>query len=956
VVDQLSINDLPEIVLHNDPAWSEQNHSFGRYTPEMHTLEVNLANRHIMDVLRTTAHELVHCKQNQEHALPDQAGDTGSDWENEANAMAGVIMRDYAEHNPRMFENASGYIPRNKKEARDPRYSMAVTVDIKPGQVGREANKLNLKTDQQGHPQIANPNGLFEQLAAELESFKQQDLFEINMGSKNLRREAAKTGAIAGMEFEMIVPNVEGGGGDEDLEPDYDYDQRCRSIQDAYDFFYDGDWNSRRSCDSMRDSMRNDYTEWLDEKISSDWDSQGEEYIYQWVKENVDESEWNPEEKSDLGRTEALEEYATNVHADPASDQYQTAYEEFREENQENWDESDWLDDADLSSMSEISNTYSMDWPHWSSPQGGEAEISDVAQEFENAIGRDTRASDNYHSGNTLRPSVANQRYIVEPDGSLDPDNPGDRGLEFVSPPLPIDEILGDLNKVKAWAKEYGCYTNDSTGLHINISVPGYSRENLDFVKLALLMGDKYVLDAFGRTGNTYAKSAMGIIKDAVRNKPEDAARLLDKMKGNLDQLATKAIHSGITQKYTSINTKDGHIEFRSPGGDWLDQNFDQIENTLLRFTVAMSAALNPDMYRQEYLTKLYKMLTENNRDDDTIKYFSDYVAGKIPKAALRSFVKQAQLERNIKRGKVTDQKPNDGTYELFDRRTGEAVPDTEFSARNQEDVNTRVDDYINFGQHGLSTVDARLLFSARPVAAPADEPDQGPSANSLRPTGPGPWEVYNRATGNSTVNLIQNGQPITDRAQAQRQAMALISTGRHDLYGVRTVGTDTTTNIGTQTDMENRLGLGSQSATANYAVVDRQTLDPVFRFRADDLRAANRIYGEWLAATGLPATTEDYGFQEIRPGQPEEANAVPEVPMDVAQNFPQASSAPAGNSFSGQWRVMIDGEEVWRFRGVGNNQADANRIAQTWILDQIRQRSLSPVEGADVEVLPVMI
>ncbi len=35
---------------------------------------------------------------------------------------------------------------------------------------------------------------------------------------------------------------------------------------------------------------------------------------------------------------------------------------------------------------------------------------------------------------------------------------------------------------------------------------------------------------------------------------------------------------------------------------------------------------------------------------------------------------------------------------------------------------------------------------------------------------------------------------------------------------------------------------------------------------------------------------------------------------------------------------------------------ADANRIAQTWILDQIRQGSLSPVDGANVEVLPVMI
>jgi hypothetical protein len=124
-----------------------------------------------------------------------------------------------------------------------------------------------------------------------------------------------------------------------------------------------------------------------------------------------------------------------------------------------------------------------------------------------------------------------------------------------------------------------------------------------------------------------------------------------------------------------------------------------------------------------------------------------------------------------------------------------------------------------------------------------------------------------------------------------------------------------------------------------------------VFRFRADDRRDANRIYGEWLAAAGLPTTTEDYGFQEIRP-------QIPEVPLDIEIAPPRspAQPAPAGNSFSGQWKVMIDGEEVWRFRGVGNNQADANRIAQTWILDQIRNRQLSPVDGADVEVLPVMI
>jgi hypothetical protein len=49
-----------------------------------------------------------------------------------------------------------------------------------------------------------------------------------------------------------------------------------------------------------------------------------------------------------------------------------------------------------------------------------------------------------------------------------------------------------------------------------------------------------------------------------------------------MKDLATKAIHSGQTDKMvTSINTKEGYIEFRSPGGDWLDENFDKIENTL---------------------------------------------------------------------------------------------------------------------------------------------------------------------------------------------------------------------------------------------------------------------------------------------------------------------------------------------------------------------------------------
>jgi hypothetical protein len=676
-VEQLSIEQLPTIKFKRDPEWSARNKTFGRYNHETNLLEVSLAGRHIMDILRTVAHELTHQRQHEVANVPDHAGETGSEWENEANAKAGVLMREYAQQHPEYFadeslEESSGYIP-TKKQANDPRFKMALTKDIRPGAIGKEANKLNLHTDSQGRPALLmkTANQMHEDLANEfkweLALMETEILGEINMSTGSLRQEAAKTGAIAGMEFEMIVPNVEGGD-DGDWEADYSQDQGVSSIQDVYDFFYDGDYNSRGDVSRLRDRMQDEYYEWLSEAFDTRWDSDESEFVYNYLKENASTEEiaeilgieLDADNYPDtVDRQAYLDATDKVVEASYGNYWYDAARETAQEDFNQNADlESDWLESRDLNTMQDIEGEYDISWPHWEQQGGGEASIQDIAQEFENAIDRPVQASGNYHSGSVRRPSPTAQHYVVEPDGSLEADDSNDVGLEFVSPPLPIDDILSDLNKVKQWAKVYGCYTNDSTGLHINISVPGYSRENLDFVKLALLMGDKYVLDLFGRAGNTYAKSALDMVKGKVRNDPDSAQQLLEKMKGNLDSLASKAIHSGVTSKYTSINTKDGHIEFRSPGGDWLDENFDQIENTLLRFTVAMSAALNPAAYREEYLKKLYKLLTEDNKDDsDTIRYFSEYVAGKIPKAALRSFVKQAQLTRQIKRGTTGDKK-----------------------------------------------------------------------------------------------------------------------------------------------------------------------------------------------------------------------------------------------------------------------------------------------------------
>ena len=924
VGSELGLAKMPKIIVKRKPDWAEQNGSFGQYVPELNQLTLSLHGRHIVDVLRTLAHELTHAHQQQTTGIPDNGGDTGSDFENEANARAGEFMRHFADAHPEYFDTrtleegmiknagaaialatamamtpaqaqqylpqdqqqqvqqqgqlstmqilniartihslkhnltragaeeeinqevknyiratqgdpgaqnlsrvwqmqqrqqqrqqpqqqpwtgnqyqregiaeASGYIPTNA-EKNDPRFVMALSPDVRPGATGKNANKMALKTDSQGRPALlmktanlregrmpqpsqgpgryrelnqplgpetpptmpagtvridvsdmydwyklgqhisnmkglgrhdfgagppssiisfgdeetehkfikdleatglditdidpADPNQppgmpkiktdptynvaedeLVESLRQEFALLEDEFLGEIKMTGKNLRAEAAKTGALAGMEFEMIVPNTETDI-EPEYEPDWDQDQRSRSFSDVRDFFHDGDYNGRREVDNLMEELYNEYEEWMQEQTAEQWERDGIDFIRDFVNNNdlFDRDEAMaeardevmtanpdlPQESEDFQQlvSARLDELQEQFVLEAYEDQgriYNDAFETFADEQRDEYDERSFLDDR-YQTMSDIQSNFDISWPHYydiNDGQDGDMDIDQVADEFSSYMGKPVNASKSYHGARREA-----GHYVVEPDGSLEGDNPGDGGLEFVSPPMPIDEMISDLNKVKAWADKTGCYTNDSTGLHINISVPKYTLAKLDYVKLALLMGDEYVLDLFGRTGNTYAKSAIGKIKTMLQRNPDIAPQVMDKMREHMEDIATKAIHSGTTDKYTSINTKTGYIEFRSPGGDWLDANFNNIENTLLRFTVALSAAINPETYRKEYLKKLYKLLSEgmDKSDTDVIQLFSNYSAGELDKPALIRQVRQKQLARNVAKGKAT--------------------------------------------------------------------------------------------------------------------------------------------------------------------------------------------------------------------------------------------------------------------------------------------------------------
>lgn len=724
-----------------------------------------------------------------------------------------------------------------------------------------------------------------------------QDIFqesvqldEVNMSPSNLKLLASKVDARAGMEFEMIVPNAQSED-DGDLEPDMDSDERCTSFEDVEDFFSREGMNSHREVSDLINQLQDAYQEWSGEQMWEQWESEQHDAIRDWITEN----EWDDEEQirewfsnestynlseeeidriievgenprkfraeagddadklkeiekliniyqeAESGAQEMLEVWV-EMAIDDRNHMYEQAHEEWQNNtDSQDHDESDWFRSEGIRYMSDIQREYNINWPYYA-PAGGEGRsVEEVADDFRDYTGFDVDWNNSYHGGRRTP-----GHYTVEPDGSLSGDNDGDSGLEFISPPKPLPELLADLTKVVAWAKQSGCYTNDSTGLHMNVSVPGYSLDSLDYVKLAMFLGDEYVLKEFGRESNNYCASAMEKIRSGI--KPEARTEVLKRMGQKLSLAASKLIHSGITSKYTSINTKDSYIEFRSPGGNWLDTDLAKLENTLLRFTVAMSIAVDPTAYKQEYAKKLYKLIGPSDDGTNTLQAFANYKAGEISLVDLQRTVQSAKINRelvkNPKTGKkywfnvqfgrqrmevvatgkddarhkaaeewrinansaqagqfvitplraYEEPKPTmrptnpDGDWVLlaYDDTAKKMLPIYRFMASGHDDADLVRDQWAEF--HGDDS--GRIIAHPDPTrryGQPANrtQPAQQQQAStSITPAGPGPWEIYSRINNNAVYRLAH-----TNRQAAATEAQTYLNQQNANLdeYGVRT-------------------------------------------------------------------------------------------------------------------------------------------------------------------------
>lgn len=99
--DKLSIKQPCNVMFVDEP---DENMTTGCFNPNNREIKVVSGKRALVDVLRSIAHELVHAKQHEQGRLDWNSGDDGSPIENEANSLAGIIMRKFQRDNRDIYK------------------------------------------------------------------------------------------------------------------------------------------------------------------------------------------------------------------------------------------------------------------------------------------------------------------------------------------------------------------------------------------------------------------------------------------------------------------------------------------------------------------------------------------------------------------------------------------------------------------------------------------------------------------------------------------------------------------------------------------------------------------------------------------------------------------------------------------------------------------------------------
>ena len=154
--------------------------------------------------------------------------------------------------------------------------------------------------------------------------------------------------------------------------------------------------------------------------------------------------------------------------------------------------------------------------------------------------------------------------------------------------------------------------------------------QQLDILKLAVMLGDQHVLKQFGREDNPYAKSIMRQL-----SRTDDHTRIATTVPSNtttpygnsetkIDLGTLQMLASDISDDhFTSVNFTGQYVSFRHAGGNYLS-DYTAILNVVGRFVRAMVIASDAKAYRNEYLKAVTQLVAQRQPSQDRGQYIDD--------------------------------------------------------------------------------------------------------------------------------------------------------------------------------------------------------------------------------------------------------------------------------------------------------------------------------------------
>ncbi len=103
VKKELDLKTVPTIVIQNGRMGLKTTANYD-YTQKVKKIKINGKNRALVDIMRSTAHEMVHHKQFEDGRLEKKPPDIGGEIEDEANAKAGQFIKMYSKIDPTIYD------------------------------------------------------------------------------------------------------------------------------------------------------------------------------------------------------------------------------------------------------------------------------------------------------------------------------------------------------------------------------------------------------------------------------------------------------------------------------------------------------------------------------------------------------------------------------------------------------------------------------------------------------------------------------------------------------------------------------------------------------------------------------------------------------------------------------------------------------------------------------------